>query len=91
MQIVHILFAIFIVRPKITVQTSQENVEPIQIVEPFGNTFHYVENNKFEEILNSEEIKDCYVDIVSITGHHQTGRSLLLNFFLNYLRTQVVK
>lgn len=73
-----------------TVQMYQENVEAIQIVKTFTNhTFQYVEDNKLEKILNNEQIKDRYVVVVSIVGRMQTGKSLMLNFFLNYLRRTV--
>lgn len=90
MKIVCTLLAIGVLGAQVSVQFDQENIQAIQIVKPAKNfSFEYVKNNQLDAILNSDEIKDRYVVVVSIVGRMQTGKSFLLNVFLNYLRTTV--
>lgn len=85
--IVRILFVFIAVGISLRRTTAQENIEAVQIVKPTGShSLQYVKDNKLEEILNSDEIKDRYVAVVSIVGLVQSGKSLMLNLFMDYLR-----
>ncbi|KAG4078099.1 hypothetical protein HA402_002150 [Bradysia odoriphaga] len=82
-----ILFVFVTVDISFPTTTAQLNIEAVQIVKPTKtHSLQYVKDNKLEEILNSDEIKDRYVAVVSIVGLVQSGKSFLLNLFLNYLR-----
>lgn len=87
--IVHI-FVFITVSVSVLGTNAQENIEAVQIVQPIGgHSFQYVKGNKLEVILNSAEIRDRYVAVVSIVGLVQSGKSFMLNLFLNYLRATV--
>lgn len=89
--IVRILFVFIAVGISLRRTTAQENIEAVQIVKPTGShSLQYVKDNKLEEILNSDEIKDRYVAVVSIVGLVQSGKSLMLNLFMDYLRKTVM-
>lgn len=66
---------------------DSESSGPIQILAPNGNSFEYVENNRLEQILSSDELKDHYIVVISTVGEIQSGKSFLLNIFLKYLRS----
>ncbi len=88
MKIVCILF--LIAATTLCVHADQQKIEAIQIVKSTGNhTLQYVKDNKLETILNNDEIKDRYIVVISIVGRIQTGKSTMLNFFLNHLRKTV--
>lgn len=65
------------------------NQQPIQIVASEKHTFILQSLDRVERILNSAELKDRYVIVVSIAGALRTGKSFLLNFFLKYLNARV--
>lgn len=78
-----------------TAETESQTVEsdsigPIQILAPNGTFFQYVENNQLEQILSSNELKEHYIVVISAIGRFQTGKSFLLNVFLEYLRSKVM-
>lgn len=43
-----------------------------------------------EKILETDELKDRYVAIISIAGLPRQGKSYMLNFFLKYLYAEVM-
>lgn len=69
---------------------KSDSIGPIQILEPNGTSFQYVENNQLERILSSDDLKDHYIVVISAVGRFQTGKSFLLNVFLEYLRSKVI-
>ncbi|XP_031635624.1 atlastin-like [Contarinia nasturtii] len=62
----------------------------IQIISPVNHSFH-LNSNDLNPILESDEIKDRHVVVVSIAGAFRKGKSFLLNFFLRYLYAQYKK
>lgn len=64
--------------------------KPIQIIKKEKHLF-YLKLDQLEPVLNSNELKDRHVVIVSIAGDLRKGKSFLLNFFLKYLNAQVKK
>lgn len=61
----------------------------IQIVQPTGGHSFVLKIEYLESILNSDEIRDRYVVVISIAGALRQGKSFLLNFYLQYLYAQV--
>lgn len=68
---------------------TYDNHQPIQIVSPDSNTFNLRNISSVERILNSPELKDRHIVVVSIAGALRRGKSFLLNFFLKYLNARV--
>lgn len=66
------------------------SAKPIQIIEPIDHTFH-LESKHFKSIVDSDDLRDRDVVIVSIAGDLRKGKSFLLNFFLKYLYAQVIE
>lgn len=64
------------------------SVKAVQIIVPKNHALELRLEN-FRDILESDNIKDRYVVIVSIAGSFRKGKSFLLNFFLKYLYAQV--
>lgn len=62
---------------------------PIQIIKPIDHTFH-LDSTQLKLILDSDDLRDRNVVIVSIAGDLRKGKSFLLNFFLKYLYAQVM-
>lgn len=62
---------------------------PIQIVSPGENHTFQLELSNLKQILETDEIKDRNVVVVSIAGAFRKGKSFLLSFFLRYLNAQV--
>lgn len=61
----------------------------IQIVQPTEDHLFEGKISELEKILNSEDIRDRYVVVISIAGALRQGKSFLLNFYLQYLNAQV--
>ncbi|XP_018917432.1 atlastin isoform X2 [Bemisia tabaci] len=58
----------------------------VQIVTSEANHKFNLNESALEEILLSEEIKDCSVAVVSVAGAFRKGKSFLLDFFLRYMK-----
>lgn len=69
------------------IQNSNEG-NGIQIVLPVNHTLQ-LELSELKLILESDEIRDRHLVIVSVAGPLRKGKSFLLNFFIKYLRAQV--
>lgn len=63
--------------------------QPIQIVASENHILQLQNLDNLEQILNSPELKDRSIIVVSIAGALRAGKSFLLNFFLKYLNTHV--
>lgn len=89
MKIVCALLVIGIYRLE-TTSANLNTAAPIQIVAPVNHTFH-LKADVLKTLLESDELKDRQVVVVSIAGVFRQGKSFLLNFFLKYLNAQVNK
>lgn len=65
------------------------SVKAIQIIAPVNHKLELQIQN-LTEILETDNIKDRNVVIISIAGAFRKGKSFLLNFFLRYLYAQVI-
>lgn len=62
---------------------------PFQIIS-FENSSLKLQNlETLRKILESDDLKDHQVVVISIAGAFRQGKSFLLNFFLKYLNAQV--
>lgn len=68
---------------------STHNARAIQIVEPSENHLFVLKLDELEGILNSIEVRDRHVVVVSVAGALRQGKSFLLNYFLQFLNAQV--
>lgn len=64
------------------------SAQPVQIIKSIDHIF-YLESSHFKSILDSDDLRDRDVMIVSIAGDLRKGKSFLLNFFLKYLYAKV--
>ncbi|XP_031633739.1 atlastin-like [Contarinia nasturtii] len=64
-----------------------ETTVAVQVVTKDNDSFQ-LDIDKLKEILETDEIKDRYVVVVSIAGAFRKGKSFLLNFFIKYLNAQ---
>lgn len=68
------------------------NNQAIQIIEQIeDHSFSPKNIAAIERILNSDNIRDRHVVIVSIAGAFRQGKSFLLNFYLQYMNARVSK
>lgn len=65
-----------------------KSAKPIQIIKKENGSFQ-LKLDELEPILDSDDLKNRNVVIVSIAGDLRKGKSYLLNFFLKYLVAQV--
>lgn len=65
-----------------------DNGTAVQIIS-FQNHRLQLNVEEFYRILETGNLKDHYVVVVSVAGNLRTGKSFLLNFFLKYLRARV--
>lgn len=72
-----------------TSHCSSNLARPVQIVIPTQNHSFHLELNNLKQILETDEIKNRDVVVVSIAGAFRMGKSFLLSFFLRYLDAQV--
>lgn len=63
--------------------------EAIQIVSIRNHSFH-LELSRITPILETENLKDRHVVVISVVGTYQKEESHLLSFFLRFLNTQVI-
>lgn len=89
---VSVLFAIGFLGCGIFGEISSQKVDGhgVQILRPINHTAK-LELSELKAILESDEIKDRAVVVVSIAGPLRKGKSFLLNFFLKYLDAQYAK
>lgn len=60
----------------------------IQIINNEEHTFK-LSLDSVKKLLETDDIKDRSVVVISIAGSFRKGKSFLLNFFLKYLNAQV--
>lgn len=87
MKVALILLAIGICRFRIA-SADIESARAIQIVAPVEHSFQ-LKADEFKPILESENIKDRNVVVISIAGAFRQGKSFLMNLFIKYLYAQV--
>lgn len=85
-----VLFAVAIFSSEANDETPPEIGRAIQIISPVNHSFE-LHLNELKAILEQESIKDRHVVVISIAGAYREGKSFLLNFFLKYLKAQVIK
>lgn len=66
------------------------NNKAVQIIACKNHRFE-LNLQALQQILNADDLKERSVVVVSIAGGFRTGKSFLLNFFLQFLRAQVRK
>lgn len=64
------------------------NSKAVQIITCKNHRFE-LHLEALKQILNADDLKERSVVVVSIAGSYRTGKSFLLNFFLQFLRAQV--
>lgn len=64
------------------------NNKAVQIISCVNHRFE-LHLEALQQILNADDLKERSVVVVSIAGSYRTGKSFLLNFFLQFLRAQV--
>lgn len=87
MKIVCTLLAIGVCCLKIA-SADIDTAKAIQIVAPVDHSFQ-LKADELKPILESVEIRDRNVVVISIAGAFRQGKSFLLNFFIKYLYAQV--
>lgn len=65
-----------------------DNRKAVQIVTCKNHRFE-LHLQALQQILNVDHLKERSAIVVSIAGSYRTGKSFLLNFFLQFLRAQV--
>lgn len=65
-----------------------ETAKAIQIVAPVNHSFQ-LKTEELQPILESDELKDRNIVVISIAGAFRQGKSFLLNFFIKFLYAQV--
>lgn len=70
--------------------STEDPAHAVQIVSSKNHQFE-LKLLDLQNILETEEIKDRYVVIVSIAGAYRQGKSFLLNFLLKYLEARVTR
>lgn len=85
-----LLVSIALVLCVIPLVYSEENVvaKAIQIISPIDHAFQ-LEADELKRILETDDIKDRHITVVSVAGAFRKGKSFLMNFFLKYLYAQV--
>lgn len=61
---------------------------PIQILQLGGGNRLTLDRDALKKILLAEHVKNLPVVVISIAGKFRTGKSFLLNFFLQYMRNK---
>lgn len=87
-----ILFIFFILgifcRSSSAEEPGLEHANAIQIVAPVNHKFN-LNLGELRNILETDEIKDRNVVVVSIAGAYRQGKCFMLDFFIKYLESQV--
>lgn len=87
MRIFCVLFAISFLSAK-TSAAEIGSTEAFQIINPVNHVFQ-LKIDELKPILESDNLKDRHVVVVSIAGAYRQGKSFLMNFFIKYLNAQV--
>lgn len=87
MRIFCVLFAISFLSAKISA-AEIGSTEAFQIINPVNHVFQ-LKIDELKPILESDNLKDRHVVVVSIAGAYRQGKSFLMNFFIKYLNAQV--
>lgn len=87
MKTVCVLFAIGLLGCKV-LAADFGSARAIQIINPVNHSFE-LQLDELKPILESDELKDRHVMVVSVAGATREGKSFLLNFFIKYLNAQV--
>ncbi|KAH9371484.1 hypothetical protein HPB48_014057 [Haemaphysalis longicornis] len=68
--------------------SRRDTGRPAQIVRIEGGKGCSLDNNALKRILLDDNVKDLPVVVVSVAGIFRKGKSFLLNFFLQYMRSR---
>ncbi|XP_077554329.1 atlastin-3-like isoform X2 [Haemaphysalis longicornis] len=68
--------------------SRRDTGRPVQIVRMEGGKGCSLDDNALKRILLDDNIKDLPVVVVSVAGIFRKGKSFLLNFFLQYMRSR---
>ncbi|KAH9371486.1 hypothetical protein HPB48_018864 [Haemaphysalis longicornis] len=68
--------------------SRRDTGRPVQIVRIEGGKGCSLDDNALKRILLDDNIKDLPVVVVSVAGIFRKGKSFLLNFFLQYMRSR---
>lgn len=71
-----------------TINENNESTKAVQIVRVVDHKFEVLERS-LNRIVESNNLEDHNLVILSIAGAFRKGKSFLMNFFLKYLNAQV--
>ena len=70
--------------------TSELTGQALQIVKTTDNHTFELDEELLSGVLESNEIRDRHVVVISVAGAFRKGKSFLLDFFLRYMHSKVI-